>query len=85
MHVMSYTMMGKTNQTSEIDYIFSTGNIFESLVKSVRANENVAICDIYKCKYLRDKICRNSPSALSFRDNHSIFFIESGKRRLKIL
>lgn len=37
MHVMSYTMIGKTNQTSEIDYIFSTGNIFESLVKSVRA------------------------------------------------
>lgn len=48
MHVMSYTMMGKTNQTSEIDYIFSTGNIFESLVKTVRADENVAICDIYK-------------------------------------
>lgn len=70
MHVMSYTMMGKTNQTSEIDYIFSTGNIFESP---------------YKWKYLRDKICRNSPSALSFGDNHSTFFIESGKRRLKIL
>lgn len=33
MHVMSYTTMGKTNQTSEIDYIFSTGNIFESPYK----------------------------------------------------